>query len=181
MPSKVPSSDKTEALFSKTEALFSTNDWCEIKVAESQARSHRSSSNKCNVWTTLFKFFRQDWGNICFSTYMKTCLLLQLGRNVCFSAFLTSLTMRVCASLRKLSQSGDEVVRARLIRQSKLDLVGRLWNPYNCGDTLYHQDLQNSVMVWDWPPSLFCVDELGYTESRRAWAWAQTKQQYEQG
>ena len=40
MPSKVASSDKTEALSSKTEALFSTDDWCEIKVAERQARSH---------------------------------------------------------------------------------------------------------------------------------------------
>ena len=37
---KSASSDKTGALFSKTEALFSTNDWCEIKVAERQARSH---------------------------------------------------------------------------------------------------------------------------------------------
>ena len=47
---------------------------------------------------------------------MNACLLFQLGRNVCFSAFLTSPTMRVCASLRKLSRGGDEVVRARVIR-----------------------------------------------------------------
>ena len=77
-----------------------------------------------------------------FPTNMKTYLLYPLG----FSAFLTSPTIRFFASLIKLSQSGDEVVRARVIRQSKIDLVGRPWDPY-FGNTPYHQDMENSVMV----------------------------------
>ena len=44
-----PANAVKSASSDKTEALFSTNDWCEIKVAERQARSHGSSSDKYNV------------------------------------------------------------------------------------------------------------------------------------
>ena len=87
MPSKVPSSDKTEALFSKTEALFSTNDWREIKVAERQARSHIGPAPTSAMFERDYLSFSGITNEMSAFPLMNTCLLFQLGRNVCFSAF----------------------------------------------------------------------------------------------
>ena len=83
---KSASSDKTEALFSKTEALFSTDDWCEIKVAERQARSHRSAPTSA-MFERHYLSFSGITNEMSAFPLMNTCLLFQLGRNVCFSAF----------------------------------------------------------------------------------------------